>query len=278
MTVRARPSAEQGPPCAESRRVSTKDPPEILENEGHVARFRADAARSGDRSDDPLHDVREQRGHPRNARANSAAASPALHRFVVGGVFEGLSAWGAALLVSCCLWPLFVHRMRRVAGAGGPFTARLARLNPGTAAWRTGPLAGTAMRRLLAVRWALTTPLDAPLPAGPPASPHRRPAPPPPPPGPASPHRRPAPVPPLPAPVPPRASSPPPPKRPPRTRPAGRSRTEARARVVKGVDVYEAGIVPCGEGARLRRRQAAPFRFPVAGVPQLRQVCSGWGG
>ncbi|MBK3555623.1 hypothetical protein JHN55_03490, partial [Streptomyces sp. MBT56] len=85
----------------------------------------------------------------------------------MGGVFEGLSEWGAALLVSCCLWLLFVHRMRRVAGAGGPFTARLARLNPDTAVWRTGPLAGTAVRLLLAVRWALTTLLDAPLPTGP---------------------------------------------------------------------------------------------------------------
>ncbi|MEU2150636.1 hypothetical protein ABZ741_41015, partial [Streptomyces globisporus] len=53
-----------------------------------------------------------------------------LRRFLAGGVFEALSEWGAELLVSFCLWPLLVHRMRRMAEAGEPFTARLARLHP----------------------------------------------------------------------------------------------------------------------------------------------------
>ncbi|MFD8663541.1 hypothetical protein ACFV1V_33685 [Streptomyces globisporus] len=35
------------------------------------------------------------RGSP---RANSATASPVFRRFLVGGVFEGLSEWGAELL------------------------------------------------------------------------------------------------------------------------------------------------------------------------------------
>ncbi|MFD4595825.1 hypothetical protein [Streptomyces rubiginosohelvolus] len=54
-----------------------------------------------------------------------------------------------------------------MAEAGEPLTAHLARLNPDTAACRTRPPADTAKRLLLAAHYALTTPLDAPLPTGP---------------------------------------------------------------------------------------------------------------
>ncbi|MFB8029730.1 MULTISPECIES: hypothetical protein [unclassified Streptomyces] len=49
---------------------------------------------------------------------------------------------------------------------GEPLTARLARLASNDA-WRTDPPAETAKHLLLAAHYALTTPLDTPLPTGP---------------------------------------------------------------------------------------------------------------
>ncbi|WP_234391840.1 hypothetical protein [Streptomyces sp. CB02613] len=93
--------------------------------------------------------------------------STGAHRLLVSRVNEALPEPDAALLVSSRLWPLLAHRMHTMTQAGEPLTAHLARLNPDTAAWRTGPPADTAKRLLLAAHHALTTPLDAPLPTGP---------------------------------------------------------------------------------------------------------------
>lgn len=93
--------------------------------------------------------------------------STGAHRLLVSRVNEALPEPDAALLVNSRLWPLLAHRMHTMAQAGEPLTAHLARLNPETAAWRTGPPADTAKRLLLAAHHALTTPLDAPLPTGP---------------------------------------------------------------------------------------------------------------
>ncbi|MEW2174474.1 hypothetical protein AB0935_31840 [Streptomyces sp. NPDC007027] len=93
--------------------------------------------------------------------------STGAHRLLVSRVNEALPERDAALLVNSRLWPLLAHRMHTMAQAGEPLTAHLARLNPDTAAWRTGPPADTATRLLLAAHHALTTPLDAPLPTGP---------------------------------------------------------------------------------------------------------------
>ncbi|MEV7464874.1 hypothetical protein [Streptomyces rubiginosohelvolus] len=93
--------------------------------------------------------------------------STGAHRLLVSRVNEALPERDAALLVNSRLWPLLAHRMHTMAQTGEPFTARLARLAPDTAAWRTGLPADTATRLLLAAHCALTTPLDAPLPTGP---------------------------------------------------------------------------------------------------------------
>ncbi|MEV8450475.1 hypothetical protein [Streptomyces parvus] len=93
--------------------------------------------------------------------------STGAHRLLVSRLNEALPEPDAKLLVSSRLWPLLAHRMHTMAQAGEPLTAHLARLNPDTAAWRTGPPADTAKRLLLAAHHALTTPLDAPLPTGP---------------------------------------------------------------------------------------------------------------
>ncbi|MFH9757308.1 hypothetical protein [Streptomyces griseus] len=93
--------------------------------------------------------------------------TPGAHRLLVSRVNEALPERDAALLVSSRLWPLLAHRMHTMAKAGEPFTPHLARLAPGTAAWRTGPPADTAKRLLLAAHHALTTPLDQALPTGP---------------------------------------------------------------------------------------------------------------
>ncbi|MEV7952279.1 hypothetical protein AB0O74_35615 [Streptomyces rubiginosohelvolus] len=93
--------------------------------------------------------------------------STGAHRLLVSRVNEALPERDAALLVSSRPWPLLAHRMHTMAQAGEPLTAQLARLNPDTAAWRTGPPADTATRLLLAAHHALTTPLEAPLPTGP---------------------------------------------------------------------------------------------------------------
>ncbi|MFE3373927.1 hypothetical protein ACFXOK_30580 [Streptomyces sp. NPDC059173] len=93
--------------------------------------------------------------------------STGAHRLLVSRVNEALPEPDAALLVNSRLWPLLAHRMHTMAQAGEPLTAHLARLNPDTAAWRTGPPADTATRLLLAAHHALTTPLDTPLPTGP---------------------------------------------------------------------------------------------------------------
>lgn len=93
--------------------------------------------------------------------------STGAHRLLVSRVNGALPERDAVLLVSSRPWPLLAHRMHTMAQAGEPFTAHLARLAPDTAAWRTGPPADTAKRLLLAAHHALTTPLDAPLPAGP---------------------------------------------------------------------------------------------------------------
>ncbi|MGW8487462.1 hypothetical protein [Streptomyces sp. NPDC055886] len=93
--------------------------------------------------------------------------STGAHRLLVSRVNEALPERDAALLVSSRPWPLLAHRMHTMAQAGEPLSAHLARLNPDTAAWRTGPPADTATRLLLAAHHALTTPLDTPLPTGP---------------------------------------------------------------------------------------------------------------
>ncbi|MEU2795495.1 hypothetical protein [Streptomyces sp. NPDC007117] len=93
--------------------------------------------------------------------------STGAHRLLVSRVNEALPEPDAELLVNSRLWPLLAHRMHTMAQAGEPLTAHLARLNPETAAWRTGPPADTATRLLLAAHHALTTPLETPLPTGP---------------------------------------------------------------------------------------------------------------
>lgn len=93
--------------------------------------------------------------------------STGAHHLLVSRVNEALPESDAALLVSSRPWPLLAHRMHTMAQAGEPLTAHLARLNPDTAAWRTGPPADTATRLLLAAHHALTTPLETPLPTGP---------------------------------------------------------------------------------------------------------------
>ncbi|GAB2954408.1 hypothetical protein [Streptomyces sundarbansensis] len=93
--------------------------------------------------------------------------STGAHRLLVSRVNEALPERDAALLVNSRPWPLLAHRMHTMAQAGEPLTAHLARLNPDTAAWRTGPPADTATRLLLAAHHALTTPLETPLPTGP---------------------------------------------------------------------------------------------------------------
>ncbi|MFD6204309.1 hypothetical protein ACWCQF_17985 [Streptomyces rubiginosohelvolus] len=93
--------------------------------------------------------------------------STGAHRLLVSRVNEALPERDAALLVNSRPWPLLAHRMHTMAQAGKPLTAHLARLNPDTAAWRTGPPADTATRLLLAAHHALTTPLETPLPTGP---------------------------------------------------------------------------------------------------------------
>ncbi|MEV6477876.1 hypothetical protein [Streptomyces sp. NPDC051657] len=82
-------------------------------------------------------------------------------------VNETLPERDATLLMSFRLWPVLAHRMHRTAQEGVPFTAHLARIAPGTAAWRTGPPSDIITRLLLAAHHALTTPLDQPLPTGP---------------------------------------------------------------------------------------------------------------
>ncbi|KOU47883.1 hypothetical protein ADK56_24760 [Streptomyces sp. MMG1522] len=92
--------------------------------------------------------------------------STGAHRLLMSRVNEALPERDAALLVNSRPWPLLAHRMHTMAQAGEPLTAHLARLNPDTAPWRTGPPADTATRLLLAAHHALTTPLDTPLPTG----------------------------------------------------------------------------------------------------------------
>ncbi|MFC9185123.1 hypothetical protein ACFTZJ_31370 [Streptomyces globisporus] len=86
---------------------------------------------------------------------------------MVSRVNEALPARDAALLVSSHPGPLLAHRMHTMAEAGEPLTTHLARLTPDTAARHTGPPADPATRLPLAAHYALTTPLDTPLPTGP---------------------------------------------------------------------------------------------------------------
>ncbi|MFF4764249.1 hypothetical protein [Streptomyces sp. NPDC001292] len=65
MTAWAMPFAVSGPVCAQVVQGGHEDASDGLQGEGVVARIRVDAAQRGDRDDDPLGDVHEQRGHPR---------------------------------------------------------------------------------------------------------------------------------------------------------------------------------------------------------------------
>lgn len=100
-------------------------------------------------------------------RPGPARYQPGAHRLLVSRVNEALPARDAALLVSSHPGPLLAHRMHTMAEAGEPLTTHLARLTPDTAARHTGPPADTATRLPLAAHYALTTPLDTPLPTGP---------------------------------------------------------------------------------------------------------------
>lgn len=89
------------------------------------------------------------------------------HNHMVAKVHEHLPQQEAALLVSARQWPLLAARMHRMARDGVPVDQHLARLAPDDAAWRHGQPSETPANLLLATHHALTTPLDAPLPAAP---------------------------------------------------------------------------------------------------------------
>ncbi|MFI1586908.1 hypothetical protein ACH4WW_03135 [Streptomyces halstedii] len=89
------------------------------------------------------------------------------HNHMVAKVHEHLPQQEAALLVSARQWPLLAARMHRMHRDGVPVDQHLARLAPDDATWRHGQPSETPANLLLATHHALTTPLDAPLPAAP---------------------------------------------------------------------------------------------------------------
>ncbi|SCD43474.1 hypothetical protein [Streptomyces sp. PpalLS-921] len=89
------------------------------------------------------------------------------HNHMVAKVHEHLPQQEAALLVSTRQWPLLSARMHRMHRDGMPVDQHLARLAPDDATWRHGQPSETPANLLLATHHALTTPLDAPLPAAP---------------------------------------------------------------------------------------------------------------
>lgn len=93
---------------------------------------------------------------------------PPTHAHIVGQVNHHLPQQEAALLVSSRQWPLLAARMHRMNRDNVPFGQHLARLASTDAArHRDGSPSDTTTRLLLATHQALTTPLDAPLPASP---------------------------------------------------------------------------------------------------------------
>lgn len=93
---------------------------------------------------------------------------PPTHAHIVAQVNHHPPQQQAALLVSSRQWPLLAARMHHMHRDNLPFGQHLARLAPNdTSRHRDGSPSDTTTRLLLATHQALTTPLDAPLPASP---------------------------------------------------------------------------------------------------------------